>query len=103
MVNLGMNEYLSKDFIEKILDAHLEDSRGAEHYAYDIVKRELMAAPGTSIKHGKWVWKDFGDHNGFLTLCCSECLETCGARENANYCPNCGAYMRETYLVNLYE
>lgn len=94
MVNLGMNKYLSEEFIIKLLDAHLKDSRGAEHYAYDVVKRELMAAPGTNINHGKWVWKDFGDHNGFLTLCCSECLETCGARENANYCPNCGADMR---------
>ena len=88
-----MNEYLSKEFIEKILNAHMLDSNGAEHYAYSTLKRELMVAPGTSIKTGKWVWKDFGDHNGLLTLCCSECLDTCGARENASYCSSCGAKM----------
>ena len=63
-----MNEYLSKEFIEKILNAHMLDSNGAEHYAYSTLKRELMVAPGTSIKTGKWVWKEFGDHNGLLTL-----------------------------------
>lgn len=43
------------------------------------------------VHHAKWIWKDFGDLH--FTLCCSECLETEGARENANYCPNCGAIM----------
>lgn len=43
-------------------------------------------------RHGRWVWKDFhGD--GSLILCCSECLETEGARETSNYCHNCGAKM----------
>lgn len=44
------------------------------------------------VRHGRWEWKDFhGD--GSLTLCCSECLETEGAREISNYCHNCGAKM----------
>jgi hypothetical protein len=44
------------------------------------------------VRHGEWVWKElFGEHG--VMLCCSECLETEGARENANYCPNCGAKM----------
>lgn len=86
-----MNEYLSKEYIIKLLDAHLKDSSGAEHYAYDIIKREIVATP--SVKHGKWIWKDF-EGDGFCTLCCSECLDIDGAREDANYCSNCGADMR---------
>lgn len=44
------------------------------------------------VRHGRWEWKDFrGD--GSLILCCSECLETEGARETSNYCHNCGAKM----------
>lgn len=44
------------------------------------------------VRHGKWVWKDFhGD--GSVILCCSECLETEGARETSNYCHSCGAKM----------
>lgn len=64
MVKVGMDEYLSKEFIEKLLDAHLADSNGAEHYAYNIIKRELMAAPGADVaevihcKDCKWFEPD---------------------------------------------
>jgi hypothetical protein len=99
MVNLGMNEYLSKEFMEKILDAHLEDSRGAEHYAYDVVKRELMAAPGADVvevKHSRWYLADDGDG-----VVCDECgTDFCVLLNEVmrfKYCPNCGAYMREMY------
>lgn len=44
------------------------------------------------VEHGKWEWKDLrGD--GFLTLCCSECLETEGVSEHHKYCHTCGARM----------
>lgn len=92
-----MNEYLSKDFIAKILDAHLEDSRGAEHYAYNTFKRELMVAPGFDVKHGRWYLADDGDG-----AVCSECgTDFCALLNEVmrfKYCPNCGAYMRETYV-----
>ena len=44
------------------------------------------------VRHGQWVWKDF-HVDGSVILCCSECLETEGARENADYCSACGAKM----------
>jgi hypothetical protein len=96
MVNLGMNEYISKEYIRNIVQKHWDDSCGAECYAYSVVLDDIDVAPiadVVEVKRGKWVWKDFGDHAGFLTLCCSECLDTCGARENASYCSNCGAKM----------
>ena len=49
----------------------------------------IEAAP---VQHGRWEWKDFRV-DGSLILCCSECLETEGARETSNYCHNCGAKM----------
>lgn len=42
---------------------------------------------------GRWIWSELYDNN-WRTLCCSNCFETEGARENAKYCPNCGAYMK---------
>ena len=99
MVNLGMNEYLSKDFIEKILDAHMLDSNGAEHYAYSTLKREFMVAPGsnvTEVKRGRWYLADDGDG-----VVCDKCgADFCALLNEVmrfKYCPNCGAYMRETY------
>ena len=42
--------------------------------------------------HAQWEWRDVFCEGG-LMLCCSHCLETEGARENAKYCPNCGTRM----------
>lgn len=91
-----MSKYLSEEFIIKLLDAHLEDSRGAEHYAYNTLKRELMIAPGSDVKHGRWYLADDGDG-----AVCSECgTDFCALLNEVmrfKYCPNCGSYMRETY------
>lgn len=95
-----MDEYLSKSFIEKILNARLEDSNGAEYYAYNTLKRKFMAAPGsnvTEIKRGRWYLADDGDG-----VVCDECgTDFCVLLNEVmrfRYCPNCGAYMRETYV-----
>jgi hypothetical protein len=94
-----MNEYLSKDFIAKILDAHLEDSRGAEHYAYNTLKRELMVAPESDVvevKYGHWI-EDYvydPDPHDRIRYKCSKCdLILDGVAQCFTYCPNCGARM----------
>lgn len=102
MVNLGMNKYLSEEFIIKLLDAHLEDSRGAEHYAYDVIKREIVAAPGVviepwdseiiEIKCGQWI-EDYvydPDPHDRIRYKCSVCGRTEESKQP--YC-NCGAKM----------
>lgn len=54
---------------------------------------EVPTIEAEPVRHGRWIWKDFhGD--GSIILCCSECLETEGARKNADYCPNCGCKMQ---------
>lgn len=104
-----MKEYLSKEFIIKLLDAHLEDSRGAENYAYNIIKREIVASPGVSIKHGHWIYWDgwCGNHDRRIDdAVCSECgyKHPTVRYENGDYhnfvpfkladkCPVCGAVM----------
>lgn len=101
-----MNKYFSEEDIIKLLDTHLEDSNGAEHYAYETIKRETMEAPGVVIapwdfeviefKRGRWYLANDGDG-----VVCSECgTDFCVLLNevmNFKYCPNCGAYMRETY------
>ena len=53
----------------------------------DMILAETPIIDAKPVRHGRWVWKDFhGDSS--VILCCSECLETEGARETANYCSN---------------
>lgn len=40
-----MKKYISKKYIDSILTLLLNDSRGAEHYAYDCVKYYIDHAP----------------------------------------------------------
>ena len=62
---------------------------------YIVSKEEIDKIPtvdAVKVVHGQWVWRDlWGD--GSLTLCCSACLGTDGARETAHYCSECGAKM----------
>lgn len=48
-------------------------------------------------RHAKWEWFDAWEGDDTFGKCmqlrCSACLETEGARENAKFCPNCGAIM----------
>ena len=66
----------------------------AMEMVHDALKK-IPAADVAPVKRSEWVWKDFHGDPCFLTLCCSECLETNGARETADYCPGCGAHMRK--------
>ena len=50
-----------------------------------------------AVVHAKWVWVDAWDGDDtfgeWKMLCCSNCLESEGARENAKFCSECGAIM----------
>lgn len=96
MVNLGMNKYISKEYIRNIVQKHWDDSCGAECYAYSVVLDDIDEAPITEVKRGRWYLADDGDG-----VVCSECGEDfCNIYlevDRFKYCPNCGAYMREMY------
>ena len=94
-----MNEYINKEYIRNIVQKHWDDSCGAECFAYDVVLDDIAEAPISDVvevKHGRWYLADDGDG-----LVCSECGEDfCNIYlevDRFKYCPNCGAYMRETY------
>lgn len=89
-----MTEYLSKEFIAKLLDAHMTDSNGAEHYAYSTLKREFMVAPGSDVvevKRGHWENNEYGYH---CSVCkCDSLYDGFNHPVKASYCSNCGAKM----------
>lgn len=94
-----MNEYVSKEYIRNVTLNRWGDACGAESYAYSRVLDDIYEAPTADvveIKHGRWYLADDGDG-----AVCSECgTDFCALLNEVmrfRYCPNCGAYMRETY------
>jgi len=43
-----MEEYISRKYLEGIVDYYLAHSNGAEHYAYGIIRGEVRIAPSTN-------------------------------------------------------
>ena len=72
----------------KFCHIYIYDNYGCNHFK-DI-------ANYAEVKHGRWYLADNG-----VDLVCSECNGSFGVFFNElmrfKYCPNCGAYMRETY------
>lgn len=59
-----------------------------EKYSGDVA--DYLIANGVTIqKEGKLYWKPVG--KGIWNLTCSACDSHLGCRENAKYCPECGA------------
>lgn len=91
-----MPEYISKDYINNLLEAHLDHWCGPEHYTCSIIQDEINEVPVDEIVHfqiGKWEWRHSNEYTQILT--CSACSRTEGADEHHKYCPNCGARMME--------
>ena len=90
---------MAKEYIER--EALIETLKKEDVPFNPDVNYFIMHAPAADVKeviHAKWEWFDAweGNDDGFgnwLMLRCSNCLETEGARENAKFCPNCGAIM----------
>lgn len=88
-----MEEYISKKYLYSILIPRLNDSRGAEHYAYDIIKKEIDHAPSSEIAHFiQGVWEYWA---GNLAKCPCCGYEYTDLLECDNFCGNCGAIMKK--------
>ena len=60
------------------------------------VRRVIAMQPTVEaepVVHGEWIWKPEDERTEILT--CSVCASDKGANELYNYCPNCGAKMRD--------
>lgn len=98
-----MKEYISKEYLYSILNPRLNDSRGAEHYAYDCIKQEIDYAPESEIIHmheAKWIFDKEPYFNSFVSnvifedvAICSDCFDRVPAHLAGRQCPSCGAVM----------
>lgn len=100
-----MKEYISKDYLYSILNPRLNDSRGAEHYAYDCIKQEIDYAPDLSVVHvqvAHWIPVEVPtgvEAFGFKEMAvemfqCSVCDGMVDVSEgDFKFCPHCGAMM----------
>lgn len=88
-----MEEYISKKYLYNILNPRLCDSRGAEYYAYNVIKNEIDHTPTEEIVHFKTsVWECWA---GSLPRCPACGYEYTDLLECDNFCGNCGAIMRK--------
>jgi hypothetical protein len=102
MENIGMNEYISKEYIRNVVLKHWGNSVGAECYAYarvlDVIG-DTPVADVVEVKHGKWIHEKYA-------LCCSVCGTEIPDRMlfvddgekwiplyHIDYCGKCGAEM----------
>ena len=93
-----MNEYIKRDVAINFVEKYTPNFDGET--TMQCVRTALENAPAADVKevvHAKWEWFDAWEGDDafgkWMTLRCSHCLETEGARENAKYCSNCGAIM----------
>jgi hypothetical protein len=100
-----MNEYISKKYLEELLDYYLNNSNGAERYGYNIIKGEIGHVPIADVKevvHGEWLVENGNivcsvchagkpTINGYEMLICDG--EKFVSMERTNFCGNCGAKM----------
>lgn len=104
----GCGRNLERDTLEVLKELSADNQRLRDMWADAVLElsrvqqeRDFLVSSGgragteyEPVVHAHWEWKDLhGD--GLLTLCCSNCLGTDGARETAKFCPECGAHMDE--------
>ena len=66
--------------------------KDAVHIVETLCIDEEPTVDAVPVKHGRWVWNDYG---GFGNYHCSECGQICICNGDYDYCPNCGARMVE--------
>lgn len=89
-----MSEYIEREAIQKRLNRIVEvnnlrtDLAWFTPYGVKALIEEIPATDVVPVRHGKWVYNP-GDNIPY----CSECMMP--QDSECNYCPSCGADMRE--------
>jgi hypothetical protein len=91
-----MVEYIDKNkAIELIKELeNIKDVSEAEEWV-DIFISTINELPIIELKHGQWIYDDeaYPGGNPYGHYNCDQCWES--VPHKTNYCPNCGADMRE--------
>ena len=108
-----MAEYIERERIEKFFDGIYDCADltfepndhccAADDYANckwyetkNAIQKRILSIPAADVRpvvHGKWIWQDapcFGNPYGSYKCECG-----CLMPHKTNFCPNCGADMRE--------
>ena len=86
-----MSKWISDAYIKRLLQNSRLLQGNCEYKLWEQeVEKTVDAMPSIDIepKRGKWIWDE-----QILGLVCSECKEL--GVERSNFCPYCGADMRE--------
>lgn len=83
-----MDEYIKRKDIHSALDSHYFTGELSLKETIDSVP----SADVRPVRHGRWLIKTI---RGDKRTVCSECLLETGTCYEENFCPNCGADMRE--------
>jgi len=95
-----MAEYIEREAAIAVIHKWLADIFGIDEVECTVLNKRLNAIPAADVVpvvHGRWEWND---NNGYYY--CDKC-GSISPREDQdgeycdcpNYCPNCGASMRE--------
>lgn len=87
------DEQIYQAVMEVIPNINREELLKALKYDRDQYDRGYEDGKRDAVVHARWEWRDLIGDGCSLMLCCSNCLETRGARETAKFCPECGAKM----------
>jgi NADH pyrophosphatase NudC (nudix superfamily) len=88
-----MKIYISKEYLDKLLDHHLDHWCGPEYYTCSIIQDEINDAPDSEFIHINQATWEYWTGN---LLRCPVCgYEYTDLLECHNFCGNCGAKMQE--------
>ena len=85
---IDLDEFLRQNCIDRMDGKSCEECK---HHVLEVSCERLMDQPTIDpVKRGRWTQEP-----GMLTTVCSECGYINNSAREFNYCPNCGALMRE--------
>lgn len=99
-----MKEYIEREALYNKLEGRYKFSNGAAHKAYGLAIDDVCDAPAADVverKRGEWIEEPCNHKpcrlkspEKWVINKCSACGYSNG-RKKSNFCPNCGADMRE--------
>ena len=100
-----MKEYISKEYIDNLLERYLDRWHGPEYYACSVIQDEINNTPDSESVHVHEAEWTFGKEPRIDTIIgdvvfddvaiCSWCSYSVPVRNAKHQCPYCGAVMKK--------